>query len=463
MKKAESQAPTGRINPFWVPRNGGALQIGSVASVTAGGSVSMGSAPDQPDNDWLVIVSAQTSDVPLSVEAGPDQQLTLPYNTATLQATASGGDGDLAWEWQLLSGPESGQLGGSDSPDAQLYVEEGGVYEVQVTVSDADESVSDRMTVFVNGWPPDLTGRHEAEDANLGNGLGYLDFSPGNKGGAYRDDDLDVQVTGDIGGGYNVGWIEAGERLDWSVLSQSGFYDVTVRVASAQSSDKQFRLYLNDRDVSGPVHFNTGGAGWQQYQDVVIENVESYGYFETVRLVPESGGFNINWIEFDYLGTKPPSEPSGVAVNAGGAAYTAADGTSYLSESDAAVSVSGGRTYQTKDVIDQTADDDLYQSERYGNVDYQVEVENGDYSLTLQFAEIYWKVAGKQLFDVSVEGMNVIDNIDLFSAAGGHDIAHDIVLPVTISDGSLDISLRTERDNAKLSAFRLVPVISGDG
>lgn len=48
---------------FWVhwlnPREGGAWEKGSVKSVTAGGVVDLGHAPDTPDKDWCCIVSKQ--------------------------------------------------------------------------------------------------------------------------------------------------------------------------------------------------------------------------------------------------------------------------------------------------------------------------------------------------------------------------------------------------------------------
>jgi hypothetical protein len=48
---------TGQFSVNWFdPRNGGALKRGSVASVKAGGKVTLGTAPASPDEDWLVVV-----------------------------------------------------------------------------------------------------------------------------------------------------------------------------------------------------------------------------------------------------------------------------------------------------------------------------------------------------------------------------------------------------------------------
>ena len=46
----------------------------------------------------------------------------------------------------------------------------------------------------------------EVEDyKDGGSGVGYWDNSSGNLGGSYRTDDVDIESTSDVGGGYNVG------------------------------------------------------------------------------------------------------------------------------------------------------------------------------------------------------------------------------------------------------------------
>ena len=48
---------SGTLSVNWFdPRNGGALKRGSVASVTGGRSVALGMPPDNPGEDWLVVV-----------------------------------------------------------------------------------------------------------------------------------------------------------------------------------------------------------------------------------------------------------------------------------------------------------------------------------------------------------------------------------------------------------------------
>ena len=83
--------------------------------------------------------------------------------------------------------------------------------------------------------PHPIPGKIEAEDYDIGGeGVAYHDATLGNEGGEYRSDDVDIEITTDTGDGYNVGWIEEGEWLAYTVeVSSTGLYDIQLRVASA--------------------------------------------------------------------------------------------------------------------------------------------------------------------------------------------------------------------------------------
>src|SRR6202011_4539105 len=50
---------------------------------------------------------------------------------------------------------------------------------------------------------------------NGGEGVAYHDVTSGNAGGAFRSTDVDLQPAS--AGGYDVGWVSAGEWLNYSV------------------------------------------------------------------------------------------------------------------------------------------------------------------------------------------------------------------------------------------------------
>ncbi|HYE05913.1 MAG TPA: malectin domain-containing carbohydrate-binding protein [Planctomycetota bacterium] len=138
------------------------------------------------------------------------------------------------------------------------------------------------------------------------------------------------------------------------------------------------------------------------------------------------------------------------ALNAGGGAYTAADGTAYAADGGA----SGGGTYATAATISGTADQALYRSERYGTFSYAIPLATGDYVVVLQFAEIYFSSPGQRVFDVRVEGALALDDLDLVARVG-RNAAYDVRVPVRVADGALNLAFSAVVQNPKLSAFRI--------
>jgi hypothetical protein len=135
-------------------------------------------------------------------------------------------------------------------------------------------------------------------------------------------------------------------------------------------------------------------------------------------------------------------------VNAGGPKYTDGQGIIYKGNTQ----FSTGYPSTTTAAIAGTPDDRLYQSERYGDFSYAIPVANGDYLVTLKFAEIYWTQSGQRVFNVLMEGVKVISNLDLVAKVGP-DKAYDVTLPVRVTDGHLNIKFKSVVDNAKVSAI----------
>jgi len=147
-----------------------------------------------------------------------------------------------------------------------------------------------------------LPGQIQAEDYDIGGqGVAYYDDTPGNSGGAFRPDDVDLELTTDAGGGYDVGWIDPGEWLEYTVNvpDPSAIYSIKARVASTAAGQMRVRL---DGTVLGTFQIpNTGG--WQNWQTVTLPDVPIAGGSgaKALRLEMLTGGFNINWIELDRV------------------------------------------------------------------------------------------------------------------------------------------------------------------
>ncbi|WP_299439030.1 carbohydrate-binding protein [uncultured Aquimarina sp.] len=141
-----------------------------------------------------------------------------------------------------------------------------------------------------------IPGLIEAEDYNEGGeGVGYHDTSVGNTGGAYRQDNVDIESTA---GGYNIGWIATGEWLAYSInaTASSNNYDINFLVASPNGTGS-FHLELDGVSITDVLTVpNTNG--WQNYQTVEINNVAVSSGSHELRVVFDSSGLNLNSLEF---------------------------------------------------------------------------------------------------------------------------------------------------------------------
>ncbi len=283
----------------------------------------------------------------------------------------------------------------------------------------------------------------EAEDYNTGGeGVGYHDTTRGNTGGAYRQDDVDIEPSSE--GGFYVGWTAAGEWLAYEALIDTpGVYEFALRIARGSRGTGAIHLEIDGINVTGSILIpNTGG--WQQWETLIQPGIVlTPGWHEFVLYI-EKGEVNIDWFQFTLI----QEFEEVFAVNAGGPAYIDTTGTIYQADN----SFIGGKTSQETVAIAETEDDPLYQTERYGNFSYAIPVPNGDYMVTLRFAEIKWSTAGKRIFAVKIEGEELLSNIDLVAQVGPYS-AYDVIVPVSVLDGVLDIEFQTEIDNAQVSAI----------
>ena len=150
----------------------------------------------------------------------------------------------------------------------------------------------------------------------------------------------------------------------------------------------------------------------------------------------------------------PTPTPSPTRVHAGGGSYTDSLGQTWNADTD----FSGGDVYNTASPINNTPDPALYQTERWGAFSYQFAVPNGSYSVVLKFAEIYWNSVGQRVFNVSINGTQVLTNFDIVAAAGAPLTAIDQTFPVTVTNGTVTIQfIPGSADLPKVSAINLVP------
>jgi beta-glucanase (GH16 family) len=147
------------------------------------------------------------------------------------------------------------------------------------------------------------------------------------------------------------------------------------------------------------------------------------------------------------------------AVNVGGPAYEASDGTSYLAET----SVEGG-TVGRIEAIKGSQDALLYQTYRVGDVRIEHPIANGTYDITFHFAEPETIEREQRVFDAFVEGRRVIDGIDVMLFRDGKvRSALTVTVPdIDITDGALDIHFEASERQPVLSALQLRTKVGRD-
>ncbi|HEY8767551.1 MAG TPA: malectin domain-containing carbohydrate-binding protein, partial [Dehalococcoidia bacterium] len=145
----------------------------------------------------------------------------------------------------------------------------------------------------------------------------------------------------------------------------------------------------------------------------------------------------------------PPFAP--VRVNAGGGAYTDKGGNAWSVDT----AFSGGATFSVAGAIAGTADQPLYQTERYGNMSYAFSVPDGTYTVALKFAELYWTSAGQRVFNVSINGKSLLTNFDILTEAAPMT-ALDKTFVVSVTGGALTIAFTSVKDAAKINAIQVL-------
>jgi chitinase len=193
-----------------------------------------------------------------------------------------------------------------------------------------------------NGTIATIPGTIQAENYDQGGeGLAYHDTETANQGGAYRTDGVDVQATTDAGGGYNVGYIAAGEWLEYTTnVTTAGSYDISMRVA-ATAVGSTFHIELDGSNITGTVAVpNTGD--WQAWQTVTLKNVALTAGQKIMKVAMDGGSFNLNYIGFQssvtVINTPPTVSLTAPAANSSFTAPATINITASASDADGALS-----------------------------------------------------------------------------------------------------------------------------
>ncbi|CAM9110958.1 unnamed protein product [Scytosiphon promiscuus] len=131
-----------------------------------------------------------------------------------------------------------------------------------------------------NGVPFAIPGTIEAEEFDFGGeGVGYSDTDPGNNGGQFRTGEA-VDISSRAEGVFNVGWMQAGEYMRYSI-------DVTQDVSALTFSFSVASPFVNEADL-GTFRVVTGGTDCDDYTTdlsglVTAPSTGGWGIFDRVE------------------------------------------------------------------------------------------------------------------------------------------------------------------------------------
>ncbi|HEY2902357.1 MAG TPA: carbohydrate-binding protein [Polyangia bacterium] len=152
------------------------------------------------------------------------------------------------------------------------------------------------------GTPAPIPGTIQIENYDVGGeGVAYHDNDVANQGGKFRTDGVDVETCSDTGGGFNVGWTNAGEWLKYTVnVATAGTRTVSFRVAAmAAVGTTAGRIHIqtpSGTNLTGTINV-PGTGGWQIYTTVTA-NITLPAGQQILELFEETGGFNLNAMAF---------------------------------------------------------------------------------------------------------------------------------------------------------------------
>lgn len=253
-------------------------------------------------------------------------------------------------------------------------------------------------------------------------------------------------------------------RLDVAAGQRVGF-DLDAR--SGSNLDTSLRLFASDGTT---LAWNNDGAAPGEanakfsYLEYVFTTAGTY--FVGVALNPNSGYDAVTGVG-DTLGANPTgayrlaavnlgtASPTIRRVNAGGGAYIDAGGRYF----DADSGFSGGTATASVYDVAGTAEDGLLAPFRSGgSFNYNLNVANGTYTVTLEFADALSTAAGQNVFNVLAEGATVLSSLDVFQAAGASRKAISRTFTVSVADGRMNLAFRRVVGQAMVSAISLVRI-----
>lgn len=249
-----------------------------------------------------------TSGIPYAEITSPsthDFEIDAPF---TVSVAASDSDGEIV-RIELYDGEQliqertnspftfivESEVGNSHSLRAIAYDDAGNrtiSYSVDVVVSQTH--IPDYQLPYADNVIPGII---EAENYDTGGeDIAYFDLTSDNLGGEYRTDGVDIQASIN---GYNIGWTETGEWLEYTVnVAEAGAYTVNTLLSDIDATGIYSLQFDGNIVIDSASVPETGDyLVWQQREDTLYLDAG----VQVMRTNILNGGFNIDNYTFERL------------------------------------------------------------------------------------------------------------------------------------------------------------------
>lgn len=392
----------------------GELTVSDTASLVSGTysfSVSTEDVKGGTTEHDLTITFNETPDE-AAVYVVVDAKAVKDYTDGESIATVSDADGEIT-SAALESGFEVPAGTILNATTGEITVEDStlltpGTYNVEITTEDANGGTTQSALVITFSENPDVPAVYTVVDAKA-----VEDYTTDESIATVTDENGDI-TSAILGGGTTL---PAGTELN-GTTGQITVGDPTLLTPGT------YTIEINTEDE------NAGAT------------------MHSVTLVFNENPFRLN-------------------INSGGDEVVFTDVTFSVDQSFVGTSLVFTPT--TTPEIANTDKDIMYLTERYGtDFGYEIDLENGDYKVTLHFVELFWGAPGSpdpgpaggvgdRVFDVSLEGVVVLDDYDIFAEVGALS-AVEKEFNITLDDTKLNIGFISSVDNAKISAIEIEKV-----
>lgn len=355
----------------------------------------------------------------------------------------SGGTSQV-YDWQAKTSD-------NDSHDIYVYFVNAGTYTMNISERSAGHAIDKVALYKVDGTNYSTAQLTAATESQRTSGTGAADGSPYNVTVSIADNGVPASSTNTQFTWY-IG--EAGDPVaNATATPTTGFIPLDVAFTGSSSTDDVgITSYLWD--------FKDGTATVTQADP--MHTFTSSGTYEVELTVGDVDG-NTSTTTITITATDPAAAGD-IRINAGGPSLTN-NGTNWFMDQ----SFVGGTVYENPIAIANTANDELYQTERYSNsgtLIYQIPVTAGNYNVNLHFAELYFGAPGSgntggigsRVFNVNIEnGQEQLNNYDIILEAGASATAViESFENIAVNDGTLTITLTSVTEQPKISAIEVI-------